>query len=100
MPDVESQLRQYFDSTVERIDADDVMAGARTATQLQRWDVRARHPFRVVAAAAALMMAAIGAVALASHSVDDSQCVARRQLSVSIDIAKRWSVIVAAGVSL
>ena len=69
MPDVESQLRQYFDSTVERIDADDVMAGARVTKQLQRWDVRARHPFRVAAAAASLMMAAIGAVVIGAWTL-------------------------------
>ena len=69
MPDVESQLRQYFDSTVERIDAEDVMAGARVTNQLQRWDVRARHPFRVVATAAALMMAAIGAVVIGAWTL-------------------------------
>jgi hypothetical protein len=69
MPDVESQLRQYFDSTVERIDADDVMAGARVTTQLQRWNVRAGHPFRVAAAAAALMMAAIGAIVLGAWTL-------------------------------
>jgi len=69
MPDVESQLRQYFDSTVERIDADDVMAGARVTTQLQRWDVRARHPFRIAAAAASLMMAAIGGVVIGAWTL-------------------------------
>ena len=69
MPDIESQLQQYFDSTVERIDADDVMAGARVTTQVQRWGVRARHPFRVAAAAASLMMAAIGAVVIGAWAL-------------------------------
>ena len=69
MPEVEAQLRQYFESTVERIDADDVLAGARVTTQLQRWNVRARHPVRVAAAAAVMMTIAIGAVVFGAWAV-------------------------------
>ena len=73
MPDVEAQLRQYFDSTVERIDADDVLAGARVTTQLQRWNVRARHPVRVAAAAAVMMTIAIGAVVIGAWALGRTQ---------------------------
>ena len=73
MPEVEAQLRQYFESTVERIDADDVLAGARVTTQLQRWNVRARHPVRVAAAAAAMMTIAIGAVVFGAWALGRTQ---------------------------
>ena len=62
MPNVESQLRQYFDSTVERIDVDDVLAGARVSTQLQRWDIRARHQLLAFTAAAFGVAASISLV--------------------------------------
>jgi hypothetical protein len=64
MPDVESQLRQYFDSTVERLDVDDVLSGARVSNQMERWDVRAKRPLRTAMAAAVLVTVAISAVAL------------------------------------
>ncbi len=69
MPDVEVQLRTYFDSNVERIDAEDVVAGTRVTSQLKRWDVRARHPIRVASASAVLMTAAIGAVAVGAWAL-------------------------------
>ena len=62
MPNVESQLRQYFDSTVERIDAEDVLAGVRVTNQRQRWNARARRPLRAAVASAALVTVAISAV--------------------------------------
>jgi hypothetical protein len=62
MHDVEAQLRTYFDSNVERIDAEDVMAGARVTNQLKRWNGRVRHPLRIAAAAATLVTVAIGLV--------------------------------------
>ncbi|NNC41225.1 MAG: hypothetical protein HKN95_11075 [Acidimicrobiia bacterium] len=64
MPDAEVQLRQYLESTVERIDAEDVLAGTRVTTQAVRWSVRARRPVRTALAAASLVTAAIGVVVL------------------------------------
>ena len=64
MPDVDTQLRRYLESTVERIDAQDVLTGARFTNQLQRWDVQARRPLRAALAAAVLVTVSMSAVVL------------------------------------
>lgn len=72
MPDAEVQLRQYLESTVERIDAEDVLAGTRVTTQAVRWRVRARRPLRTALAAASFVTAAIGVVVLGAWLLGDA----------------------------
>ena len=73
MPNVESQLRQYFDSTVERIDADDVIAGARITNHVERWDVRSRRQLLAFTAAAFGVAASISLVVVGAMMLSDGQ---------------------------
>jgi hypothetical protein len=73
MPDVESQLRQYFDSTVERIDADDVITGARITSHVERWDVRSRRRLLAFTAAAFGVAASISLVVVGAMMLSGGQ---------------------------
>lgn len=73
MPNVESQLRQYFDSTVERIDADDVITGARITNHVERWDVRSRRQLLAFTAAAFGVAASISLVVVGAMMLSGGQ---------------------------
>ena len=63
MPDVGSQLAEYFEAAVERIDAEDVMAQARVSEQLRPAPRRTRPTWAAVAGFVGVLLLVGGALA-------------------------------------
>jgi uncharacterized protein (TIGR02246 family) len=107
MRDVTEQLAAYFDATVERVTADDVLAGADVHTQNKRFEPtrvpRFRPAWVVAAGFAATILVVGGAVGIVRLLEGDSAGVGTSPSPVGDTgdgLSGPWALLIAAGVIL